>query len=295
VDARFEVAAGAADAVEHRAVRQRRVVHRHEPAVREVHLVDDDDVPTARLRGERDRRVVVQLGVERRHHDLVVAVEERSVLPAVGGREVVRLVVVRVLMRHREQLIVVRQFVVQFDPNVLVDAGREVLAGAADAVEHRAVRQRRVVDRHEPALAQFDAVDDHRGALGGLVGRGDGRGDRHVRVVHDDVAVIRVRPVGLAVRGDERVRAVAVRILVSHRVERAGLDRRVEVDGHVLVGARLQVRARSDDAAEHVAIGERGVVDRHEAAVGERHLVDDDGRPTRRGVVEAHPRRLVRR
>jgi len=279
VEPGFEVIAGAADAVEGRSLQHRRVVNRNEAAFRDVDGVDRDVVAARRRVVRADGRPVARRHRRRVYHRVTGRVREGPVRGALARDEVVLLVVVGVPVRHRNQRVRLVELVVEPDPDVLVGAGPEVAADADDAVEGRPLEQRAVVHRDEAALREFDLVDDDRRAAGPLVGHADRRADGHLGVVDDDVALVGRRgPVHLAAAGDERVRAVAVGIEVRHRDDRPVLlEGLVERDRHVRVVPRLEVRGRSADAREDVltAVVQAGVVDGHEPALGEVHVLDD--------------------
>ena len=196
-------------------------------------------------------------------------------------------------MGHRDERVVVVQWLVQLDAEVLVATCCEVLRGAAHGLEDCAVEQAGVVNGHEATLCEFDVVDDDVLALGVLSAEGDAGGDSHVSVVHDNLAARGVGTVRLPVRGDERVRAVTVSVLVGHRVERATLDALIERDFDVLVGAGFEIGTRARDTAQGCPLGERAIVDGDEATVGKGHLVDDDCLAAGGGVLEGYVRLVL--
>jgi len=289
VESGFEVVGGAADAVEHCALAHRFVVNRGEPALGQEHRVDDDAVAAGRATREVHGRLVREFDRSGVDDGPAVTVDVRTVFLALTVREVVRLVVVRVLVGHRHERRVAVDGVVQFDSDVLVNARGEVLGGTADALEHCALGHRRVVDGDEATLGEFHAVDQDARAVGRLVAHRDRRRDGEFRLCDDCAAVVGVRSVRPTVVGEEVVHAVTVRVLVGHRDVRSVLGQRLlQVDGDVVVGSRFEVLRRADDATERVAIGDTGVVNRHEPTVGHRHRVDDDSRPAGRLVGEGH-------
>jgi len=80
---------------------------------------------------------------------------------------------------------------------------------------------------------------------------------------------------------------------VGHRHERLVLDGLVERDAHVLVDARVEALADADDAVEHRAVRDGGVVDGDEAGLRELDAVDDDRLAV--GLLVAHRHRRGRR
>jgi len=248
-----------------------------------------------RLVGERHGRRLGGVGGCGRD-DRCAAGGVGAVVGALAAQEVVGLVAVGVAVGHRHERRVGLEFAVEGDRDVLVGARREVLAGAAHALEDRALGDGAVVDGDEPAVRERDGVDGDGRAIGLLVADGDTGGDQRGRRVDDRAAVSDERAVLAALALDERVVAVVVRVGVGHRREDLGLVRgRVQCHGDVLVEAGVKALADAEHAPERVTRAEARVVDRDEPRLGEVHAVDGDGAAVGRlgVVVECHADRRL--
>jgi len=187
-----------------------------------------------------------------------------------------------------ERVGLVERGVVHAGVDVVIDARGGVLDGEVHAVAGLVLH----VERRRDLVSDVRRVVRH---VSDVLG-----GDGHERVVGDRCpGVVQVRPVLAAVRGQEVVVAVAVRVLVGHGDERLVLRQRgsvrfeagrvEQVDADVLVRAGGQELGDADHVTD-LAVG-GGLVDRDEGAVRAVRLVDDDGGPVRGLVLDGDVRR----